>query len=145
MIKQLSLVLFSQQNQWFAFEASLVKGQGSCSSSDSNTLLLPFSQFLTTNSTHDKANATHWLRLAAQPADIKPWLLGITGEAELIELPTEQIYALPPLLHARRTFPALQAVAWYQQRLVSLIDARVLQGLALPLLASLTPDASQAE
>lgn len=146
MIKQLTVVLFCHQNQWFAFEASWVKGQGSCSFYDPKALLLPFNQFLNQSTAKDKAQqTTHWLRLAAQSTDAKPWLLGIASEAELIELPAEQIHALPPHLLARRTFPALQAVAWYQQRLVSIIDARVLQGLAHPWLASVTPDVSQAE
>jgi len=146
MIKQLTVVLFCHQNQWFAFEASLVKGQGSCSFYDPKALLLPFNQFLNQSTAKDKAQqTTHWLRLAAQSTDAKPWLLGIASEAELIELPAEQIHTLPPHLLARRTFPALQAVAWYQQRLVSIIDARVLLKLAHPLLAPLALDAGQVD
>ncbi|GLR65181.1 hypothetical protein [Marinospirillum insulare] len=147
MIKQLPLVLFTHQQDYFALEASLVKGQGSCAFKDSNTPLLPFNQFLKPGS-QQPGSPSHWLALASHSPDaskVKPWLLGLESEAELIELPAERIHPLPPLLLAGRTFPALQAVAWYQQRLVSLIDARALQVQAHPWLASLTLDANQGD
>jgi len=112
MTKKLPVVLFSQQDQWFALEAKFIGGQGSSLLYNTNTLLLPFEQFLTAG-VSQKNNFTHWLRLAAKPTATKPWLLGIENEAELIELSAAQIHPLPPLLLARRTFPALQAVAWY--------------------------------
>ncbi|NLW03677.1 MAG: hypothetical protein GX029_00320 [Pseudomonadaceae bacterium] len=163
MIKYLPLVIFSHQNQLFALEATFVRGQGRVEFLAAGALLLPFAQLLTPKtlvpfcpvgspslvSSSSLACPLHWLGLAggqlSTASGQQNWLLGIEGEAELVELPVEQIQPLPPLLLARRTFPALQAAAWYQQRLVSLIDARVLLTLAPPLLTSVTPDASLVE
>lgn len=153
MIKQLPLVIFREQNQLFALEASFVGGQGRTDFLEANAQVLPFSDFLMPKA-HRTANqaaqfqSKHWLRLAGSlktPNNKNPWLLGIESDAELIELPANQIHALPALLKARREFVALQAVAWYQQQLVSLIDARVLLTLAHPLLAPLALDANQDE
>lgn len=148
MMKSLPLVIFSQQQQLFALEASFVRSQGSVSFIDTRRELLSFSQLLNSellNSELFKQEAypcQHWLRVAGSQGR---WLLGIEGDAELVELPAEQIYPLPPLLQASRQFKALQAVAWYQQRLVSVLDARVLLGLAIPLLTPAVLDASQGE
>ena len=156
-IKKLPLVIFKQsvfkqQSQWFALEASFVQGQGRTEFLAADALLLPFSQLLTSKLIPKPLpinNTKHWLALAGGQlggvSGDKSWLLGIEGEAELVVLPKEQIHPLPPLLLACRTCPALQAVAWHQQRLVSLIDARVLLTLAPPLLASLIPDVNLVE
>jgi len=143
MIKSLPLVIFSHQNQLFALEAGFVTGQGKTAFSATSGLLLSFSQLLIPETGSRLTPPAHWLSLAADSSCFKPWLLGIEKEAELIELPAEDIHPLPPLLFARRTFPALQAVAWYQQRLVSLIDVRVLQDLARPLLSPPVPGINQ--
>ena len=143
MMKSLPLVIFSQQQQLFALEASFVRSQGSVSFIDTRRELLSFSQLLNSELFKQEAYpCQHWLRLAGSQGR---WLLGIEGDAELVELPAEQIYPLPPLLQASRQFKALQAVAWYQQRLVSVLDARVLLGLAIPLLTPAVLDASQGE
>lgn len=143
MIKQLPLVMFYQDKHWFALEAAYVVGQGKVVSLDAETRVLNFSQLLNPAAQASLSSLSqHWLGLAGSQ---ERWLLGISAAAELIEMPVEQIYALPPLLQASRQFKALQAVAWYQQRLVSLLDARVLLNLASPLLMPVTPDASQVE
>ena len=163
MIKYLPLVIFSHQNQLFALEATFVRGQGRIEFLAAGALLLPFAQLLTpkfptpqcstprcsASDIFPQTNLVHWLGLAggqlATASGQKSWVLAIEGDAELVELPVEQIQPLPPLLLARRTFPALQAVAWYQQRLVSVIDARVLLTLAPPLLTSAILDANLVE
>lgn len=151
MNKQLPLVIFREQNQLFALEASFVGGQGRTDFLEANAQVLPFSDFLipkANGTAKQAAQSKHWLRLTSalvSPSSKTTWLLGIEGDAELIELPANQIHALPAILKASREFSALQAVAWYQQQLVSLIDARVLLKLAHPLLVPLTLDASQVE
>lgn len=160
MIKQLPLVIFCQHDQWFALDASFVLGQGQTAYLDtSSAQLLSFDQLLAPNHLMTNHSVTHspahWLRLAGSLSlanSVNPllksqgaWLLGIAAAAELVEMPVEQIHALPPLLQASREFKALQAVAWHQQRLVSLIDARVLLRLAVPLLTPATPDVNQVE
>lgn len=146
MLKYLPLVMFSQQNHLFAFEASFIRGQGSTTFLDESALLIPFNKLLKPTKTEGEPTAlSHWLRLTTSSSLNKTWLLAIEGEAKLIELPVEQVFSLPPLLSAGRTFPALQAVSWYQQQLVSLIDARVLLKLAQPLLAPVMPGAGRVE
>lgn len=147
MTKHLPLVVFRQKNQLFALEAAFVRGQGRSDLLDATTKLLPFAQLLTPKTRSLTAKSAHWLGLAGSPSIGKQgaWLLGIEADAELVELAVNQIHPLPPLLQARREFVALQAVAWYQQQLVSLIDARVLLKLAHPLLTPAIPDASLVE
>ena len=146
MIKQLPLVMFCQDKHWFALEAAYVVGQGKVAILDAETPVLDFSQLLNPAALNPAAQvflsspSQHWLGLVGSQ---QRWLLGISAAAEWVEMPVEQIYALPPLLQASRQFKALQAVAWYQQRLVNLLDARVLLNLASPLLTPVTPDASQ--
>ncbi|HKM15682.1 MAG TPA: hypothetical protein VJY63_07160 [Marinospirillum sp.] len=143
MIKQLPLVMFHQDKHWFALEAAYVVGQGKAGLLDAETRVLDFSQLLNLAAQASLSSLSHhWLRLAGSQGR---WLLGISAAAELIEMPVEQIHALPPLLQASREFKALQAVAWYQQQLVSLLDARVLLNLASPLLTLVAPDANQVE
>ncbi len=142
-MKPLPLVVFSQNQQLFGLEAGFVRSQGSVSFIDVRRELLSFSQLLNPKASKQEAYpCQHWLRLAGSKGR---WLLGIEGDAELIHLAADQIHPLPPLLQAGRDFKALQAVAWYQQRLVSVLDARVLLGLAIPLLTPVTPDVSQGE
>lgn len=155
MIERLPLVIFSHQEQCFGIEASFVRGQGRTDFLAHKTQCLPLECFLSSRTTHLKqeqtcVKAAPWLSLAADSFRLSvvsnpAWVLVIQGDAELVELPAEQIHPLPPLLKARLTFPALQAVAWYQQRLVSLLDARVLLKQAPQLLITLTPDTNQVE
>ena len=68
----------------------------------------------------------HYLELAGLNGS---WKLGLEQSADLVELAVADISALPTLLQARRQFPALQALAWYQGQLVSLLDPKALQML----------------
>ncbi len=146
MIKQLPLVMFCQGKHWFALEAVYVLGQGKLDFVKAETQVLSFSQLLNSAALNPAAEVSvssqHWLGLAGSQ---ERWLLGVGAAAELVEIPVQQIHPLPPLLQASRECRALQAVAWYQQRLVNLLDARVLLELASPLLMPVTSDINQGE
>jgi len=121
----LPVVMFRHQEQCFAIEAAYVRSQGCALANEGEIDIRPFASLID-RTAKPYPGATQYLQLAGLSGS---WRLGLERPAELIELPVTNIYALPPLLQARRQFLALQALAWYQDELVSLLDARVLQQL----------------
>lgn len=62
---------------------------------------------------------TGWLTLQDTEG---PWQLGITGDSEIIHLPSTAIHPLPPLLAARSRLPALCGVALEGRQLTLLLN-----------------------
>ena len=65
------------------------------------------------------SHPTRWLT----PRDAEgPWQLGITGDSEIIHLPSTAIHPLPPLLAARSHHPALCGIALEGEQLTLLLN-----------------------
>lgn len=123
----LPVVMFRHQEQCFAIEAAYVRSQG-CALANEDEMDIRLFAALIDRTAKAYPAATQYLQLADLSGS---WRMGLETPAELIELAVTSIYALPPLLQARRQFLALHALAWYQGELVSLLDARALQQLAI--------------
>ena len=121
----LPVVLFKHQGQCFALEAACVCSQGSMLALAEQPSIVDFSALLDQRAPLQSA-AEHYLELAGPCGS---WRLGLEQSADLVELPIADIHSLPPLLQVRRQFSALQALAWYQGQLVSLLDPKALQRL----------------
>lgn len=126
MMTHLPVVLFRHQGQRFALEAQYVRGQGQGSDLDDGGLT-PFAKLLSPSS-QAIVTAMQWLELSDCSA--QSWRLGLEQPAELVELPVEAIHRLPSMLQGRSEFPALQALAWYQNELVALLSVEALFKLA---------------
>ncbi|HKM28007.1 MAG TPA: hypothetical protein VJY57_11295, partial [Thiopseudomonas sp.] len=104
-----------------------VRSQGSVLALDDQRSVVTFSALLN-QTAQVQPVIKHYLELTGPNGSL---LLGLEQSADLVELPIADIHSLPPLLQARRQFLALQALAWYQGQLVSLLDPKALQGLQL--------------
>ena len=99
-------------------------------------LLRSFSSSTTTSVPPITVPTNYWLALAPcsvpDPTKNQPKFLGLTAEAELIELATQSIRPLPKVLQLQCRLVALQALAWYTPPrqtdpvLLNLLDARKL-------------------
>lgn len=69
---------------------------------------------------------TRWLTLHDAQG---PWQLGITGDSEIIHLPSREIHPLPPLLAARVHHPALCGIAQDEQSFTLLLNGARLSPL----------------
>ncbi|MDM7482124.1 MAG: hypothetical protein P3W96_008955 [Halomonas sp.] len=65
------------------------------------------------------SHPTRWLTLRDAEG---PWQLGITGDSEMMRLPSAAIYPLPPLLAARSRHPALCGIALEGEQLTLLLN-----------------------
>lgn len=119
----LPIVMFHHAGQCFAFEAQYVRRQGRADDVE-QLPLIAYSALFAPNQQSSSATA-QWLELRGKSP--RRWRLGLQAPAELIELPANCIYALPALLRARRQFPALQALALYDNELIALLDVNALQ------------------
>lgn len=122
----LPVVMFCHQGQYFALEATYVRSQWSARAGDQTKTSVSFASFLDLTPTESYPATVQHLELAGPDGH---WWLGLEQAADLVELSVTDIHPLPPLLSARRQFLALQALACYQGKIVSLLDARVLQRL----------------
>ncbi|HKM38039.1 MAG TPA: hypothetical protein VJY83_10445 [Thiopseudomonas sp.] len=125
----LPVVLLKHQGHYFALEAAYVRSQGSVLALDDQRSVVTFSALLD-QVTCEHCVTEHYLELAGAGGS---WRLGLEQSADLVELAIADISALPVSLQARRQFPALQALAWYQGQLVSLLDPKALQRLRVEL------------
>ena len=116
------VVLFTHQGHYFALEAVYVRTQGNVQALECGRHVLPFALVLDAQ-VQEAVRIAHYLEFVT-PAG-SGWL-GLAQSAELVELPVSQISALPPLLQVRRNLVALQAFAWHQGAIVSILDARLL-------------------
>lgn len=119
-ITSLDLVLFQQGEELYAVEACFAQGQGRLGGEEPLSPLLSLAGLLG----QEEQAPSHWLAICT--AEQPTWLLGLNMQAELITLPTQFIYTLPDLIYAKRQLKALRAVAWYKDRFISLLDARLL-------------------
>ncbi|SFX52169.1 hypothetical protein [Marinospirillum alkaliphilum] len=134
MISSLAVVVFSHQQHWFGLESSFVRARGLCSLHRRNLPLVPFSALLPEVESDKKPlEPKEWLQLSAAKIGTGAggdWLLGLAGEVDLLELPASCISILPPLLHERRLFSPIQALALYQGRLITLLNCHELAAMA---------------
>ncbi|MDY0206843.1 MAG: hypothetical protein RBR82_09505 [Pseudomonas sp.] len=121
----LPVVLFKHQGHYFALEAAYVRSQGSVLAPEDPHSIVAFSALLN-QAAYEFSVTEHYLELVGPSGS---WWLGLEQSADLVELAIADISALPVSLQARRQFPALQALAWYQGQLVSLLDPKALQQL----------------
>lgn len=129
MISSLAVVIFSHGQNWFGIESSCVRARGLCSRGNRNLPLVAFSALLPPAEGFEAPfEPREWLQLSAAEGD---WLLGLTGDVDLLELPASCIAILPPLLRERRLFSPIQALALYQGRLITLLDRHELATQAL--------------
>lgn len=132
-LTRLPVVMFRHVGQCFALEAQYVSRQGRGDAVE-QLPLIAYSALFTPSQQSTSATA-QWLELRGKSTH--RWRLGLQTPAELIELPADCIYALPALLHARRQFPALQALALYQNELIVLLDVNALQQSAAEIILDL--------
>jgi hypothetical protein len=116
--------MFQLQGHSFALEAQYVSRQGQVDGLDHGTLI-SFADLLRSGSS---TAVVQWLELRGRSA--QPWRLGLQVPAELVELQIDCIHPLPLLLEARCQFSAVQALAWYQGRLVTLLNIEQLHKIA---------------
>lgn len=122
-ITLLPVVRFRHQGQSYAIEAGAVTKQGQLDGQDVE-LLGHFADCFSTPLVNAEG-ARQWLEL--QDYSGQTWRLGLSTAADLIELPVQCVYPLPAILAALRELPALQALALFQNELIALLDATVLQ------------------
>lgn len=122
-ITLLPVVRFRHQGQSYAIEAGAVTKQGQLHGQDVE-LLGHFSDCFSAPLVNAEG-VRQWLEL--QDDSGQTWRLGLSTAAELIELPVQCVYPLPAILVALRELPALQALALFQNELIALLDATVLQ------------------
>lgn len=130
MSRLLPVVIFTWAGQLYGIESSAVRGRGRTQSLPQGSKVMDFSVLLGQSA----CQPDQWLKLQGVDRD---WLLGLTGEMDLVELQIENIHPLPPILATRLEFPPLRALAWYQQQLLNLLDARLLNQLAEKKLADI--------
>ncbi|QEW08128.1 hypothetical protein [Nitrincola iocasae] len=125
MSSPLPVVVFSHEGSLFGLEAIRVAGRGMIDAQISS--IVPFSVLYS-----DVANETlltdpvsQWLKLRGKTAD---WLLGLSADADLIELQPADIHPLPEIMAQRSHFKPLKALGFYQQRVIALLDADALEG-----------------
>lgn len=112
------MVLFSAGGQRLALEARFVAGMtdtpSSGRSAEASALLfnLPV-----------RAPSTHWLSLHDAAG---PWQLGVDQPVTLCALTARELFPLPPLIQARCCHPAPCGIAFEQQAVLVLLDARLL-------------------
>ncbi len=120
----LPVVMFCHQTHYFAVEAAQVRRQTSVAPVSQESVIA-FADLLHGADHSDvDTRCTQWLELVGTTQHF--WL-GLHSPADLVELSQGDIYRLPITLQTRRQLPALRALAWYQDQLVSLLDARDLQ------------------
>lgn len=123
MISSLALVVFRHNGQNYAIEAQSVLRQGQVNPRDDAPMTC-FSELLPANAQAPGGDELQWLEIASRSTP--PWRLALNAAAQLIELPVDNIFPLPELLRSRRTFAALQAIAWHRQELVALLNVDAL-------------------
>lgn len=126
LITCLPIVIFHHQGHRFALEAQYISRQGQVVGLEDDAFIR-FSDLLMPNE-QTVVTVVQWLELLGQSGHT--WRLGLEVPAELVELPIDCIHPLPSLLQARRQFPALQALAWYQGALVALLSVDGLYTMA---------------
>lgn len=132
-LQSLPVVLFRHAGQCFAIEAQYVSRQGLVDDLQ-DLAVISFAGLLSPGKPTTEP-AIAWLELRSSQA--RRWRLSLQASAELIELPADCIYALPTSLQVRRQFSAVQALAFYQNELVAILDVRALQHLADTLIQEL--------
>jgi hypothetical protein len=126
-IAALPLVVFSHQQHWYGVEACRVRARGAVAAIRPGQSIIPLTSLLpATPDTLPVPACREWLRLSGDQGD---WLLGLSGEVDLLELPAACISPLPMLLQQRRLFSPITALALHQGRLITLLDARRLSAL----------------
>jgi|AntRauTorckE6833_2_1112554.scaffolds.fasta_scaffold07185_3 hypothetical protein len=123
----LPLVLVHQGQQTLALESRWVLGCHAFRSSQTAIRIVEAAHLWSQPSTAAQSRQ----QLMALKTSTGAWYLRFCGEVEFIELPARQLYALPDLMQARKTWPAVKALVEYQGELLVLLDALLLEQQAL--------------
>ncbi|WP_417581131.1 hypothetical protein [Nitrincola sp.] len=125
MSSALPLVVFSHRGSLFGLEAIRVAGRGLVDAQMAS--IVPFAALYSVDSGTEASFSepvTQWLRLRGHTAD---WLLGLSSDADLIELEPADIYPLPEMMAQSSIFKPLKALGFYQSQLVALLDVDALE------------------
>ncbi|MDR9469156.1 hypothetical protein [Marinospirillum sp.] len=126
-LQQLSLplVLLHQGRQTLALESRWVLGCHAFRSSEAATGVVDAARLWPQPPTPSQQ------QLMTLKTPSGGWYLRFHGEVEFVELPATQLHALPELMQARKTWPAVKALVEYQGQLLVLLDALSLEQQAL--------------
>jgi len=127
MMQTIVLVAFQYSGYWFAVEARHVVAMGklqSLAAAEQKTINLSMLLSGEQLAVHTENFA---LQMRSQQGNL---LLALDNEAQIIELSTDYIWPLPPLLQQGRQHPSIKALALHNKQLLTLLDVEQLASLA---------------
>lgn len=126
MMQSIVLVAFQYNGYGFAVEARYVVAMGTLQNlAHEQQKYIDLSGLLAT-STKLAPTASYALRLRRQQDEL---LLALEQEAQIIELNADSIWPLPPLMQHAKQHPSIQALAWHNNQLLTLLNVQQLTAL----------------
>jgi len=123
MMQSIVLVAFQYNGYGFAVEARYAVAMGALQSLAHEQQKHIDLKGLFAITPETTLTANYALRLRCQQDEL---LLALEQEAQIIELNADSIWPLPPLMQHTKQHPSIQALAWHNNQLITLLNAQQL-------------------